>query len=344
MISLPSKPKIVEKKDDNEAVFEINSLYPGYGTTIGNSLRRVLLSSLSGAAVTKVKIDGVSHEFSTIEGVSEDVMTILLNLKELRFKVHSDEEQVAKLKVKGETDAKGENFGLPTQLELVNPEAHIATLTNKKSSLEMEIVVEKGMGYSSSEDRKEDKLEVGQIIIDSVFTPVKRSNFYVENMRVGKRTDFDRLFIEVETDRTISPEEALMQAVDTLSKQFSAISSLEGEKEKDDGEVEVKEKKAKKTPSKSSEKEEKKVEKKTATKKSSKKEESQDDVIELPVEELGIPTRTVNILHENRIKKVKSLIKKRESDVANFEGMGEKGIEDIKKALKKKKLELKPEK
>ncbi len=315
MISLPSEPKIVEKKEDNNVLFEIEPLYPGYGVTIGNSLRRVLLSSLDGAAITKVKINGVNHEFSTIPGVMEDVITIILNLKELRFRVHSDEPQTAKIKVKGEMDVKGSHLEVPTQIELVNPEAHIATLTDKKASLEMEVEIEKGMGYSSSEDRKEEKLEVGQIIIDSVFTPVKRANFYVENMRVGKRTDFDRLFVEVETDRTISPEEALFRAVDILAKHFSILSSP--------------------VPSPTETKTDK--EKKPAKK--SKKDVEDEE--ELAIEELKISTRTANILKENKIKKVKNILKKTEENIASLEGMGEKGIDEIKKALKKKKLELK---
>ncbi len=312
MISLPSKPKIVDKEEENEVLFEIDSLYPGYGVTIGNSLRRVLLSSLSGAAVTKVKITDVNHEFSTISGVMEDVITIILNLKELRFRVHSDEPQNARLRAKGEMEVKGSHFELPTQVELVNPDVHIATLTDKKASLDMEIEIGKGMGYSSAEDRKEEKLEVGQIIIDSIFTPVKRVNFRVENMRVGKRTDYDRLFIQIETDKTISPEDALFQAVDIMQKHFGHLSSFEEEKK----EVEEKPKKE--------------VE-----------EESGED---LSVEELGISTRTANILKENKIKKVKNLIKKRESAIIELNGMGEKGVEEIKKALKKKKLQFKEEK
>jgi len=312
MISLPSKPKIVEKEEENEALFEIDSLYPGYGVTIGNSLRRVLLSSLNGAAVTKVKITDVNHEFSTISGVMEDVITIILNLKELRFRVHSDEPQSARLKVKGEMEVKGSHFDLPTQVELVNPDVHIATLTDKKASLDMEIEIEKGMGYSSAEDRKEEKLEVGQIIIDSIFTPVKRVNFRVENMRVGKRTDYDRLFIKIETDKTISPEDALFQAVDIMQKHFGHLSSFEEEK--------------------------KEVEEKP------KKEVEEESCEELNIEELGISTRTVNILKENNIKKVKNLIKKRESAIIELNGMGEKGVEEIKKSLKKKKLQFKEEK
>src|SRR3989344_4552387 len=150
MISLPLSPKIIEKKD-NKAVFQIDALYPGYGVTIGNSLRRVLFSSLQGASATRVKIKGVSHEFSTVSGILEDVITIILNLKQLRFKVFSDEPQHASLKVKGQKEVKASDFNLPSQVELINKNTHIATLTTKSSDLEMEIQIEKGIGYSSVE-------------------------------------------------------------------------------------------------------------------------------------------------------------------------------------------------
>jgi len=294
-------------------VVEINSLYPGYGTTVGNSLRRVLLSSLGGAAVSRVKIEGVSHEFSTISGVAEDVITIILNLKELRFKVHSDEPQTVKLNTEGEKEVKGKDLELPTQVELVSPEKTIATLTDKKSSLNMELTIEKGTGYSSAEDKKEEKLEVGQILIDSIFTPVRRANFNVENMRVGKRTDFDRLFLEVETDGTITPEEAFLQAVDILGKHFSVLSNFSSEKE---------------------EKEESKE------KKEEKEGETDKEVGDINVEDLNISTRNKKILQEARVKTVKGIQKKGEKGLAEIKGMGEKGVEEIKKELKKKGAEL----
>jgi len=220
MIILPKNPKVINKKD-NHAEFEIEGLYPGYGITIGNSLRRVLLSSLEGAAITHIKIKGVQHEFSTISGVTEDVITIISNLKKLRFKSFSDEPQKAVLKVKGEKKVKGSDFKIPTQLELENKTEHIATLTSSKSDLEIEVQVEKGIGYEPVERRKlQKKLEIGVIPIDAIFTPVKKVNHRVENMRVGERTDFDRLRIEVETDGTITPEEAFYQASDILIKHF----------------------------------------------------------------------------------------------------------------------------
>jgi len=221
MILLPQKPKIISKKD-NWARFEIESLYPGYGITIGNSLRRALLSSLEGSAVTQVKIKGVSHEFSTMPGVLEDTIMILMNLKQMRFKVFSDEPQRATLKIKGEKAVKGSDFEFPSQVELANKDCHIATLTDKKAELEMEIQIEKGIGYESADKRKKKtKLEIGAMPVDAIFTPVKKVSYKVENMRVGERTDFDRLSLEIETDGTVDPEDAFFTASDILVKHFT---------------------------------------------------------------------------------------------------------------------------
>jgi len=256
MILLPKPPKVINKKD-NWAQFEIQGLYPGYGITVGNSLRSVLFSSLEGAAITQVKIKGVQHEFSTMPGVLEDIIMIVMNLKKLRFKMHSDEPQRASLKIKGEKKVKASDFKIPTQLELENKSAHIATLTNSKSELEMEIQVEKGIGYEPVERRKQQKkLEIGVIPIDAIFTPVKRVSYKIENMRVGERTDFDRLNLEIETDGTITPEDAFFQASDLLVKHFSLIgdsfkpiekTAIKKEEKKEDKKVEKKpEKKEKK--------------------------------------------------------------------------------------------------
>jgi len=233
MIPLPLKPKVVEKKE-NWARFEIEALYPGYGVMIGNSLRRVLLSSLPGAAVTRMKIKGVPHEFSTISGVLEDVVNIMLNVKQMRFKIFSDEPQKATLKIKGEKTAKGSDFELPSQLELINKNCHIATLTTSKAELEIEITVEKGIGFLAREMKKGpaagqpavaggEKLEIGVIPLDAIFTPMKRVSFRSENMRVGDRTDFDKLFLDIETDGTISPEDAFRQSAEILVGHFSLL-------------------------------------------------------------------------------------------------------------------------
>ena len=222
MIPLPSQPKIIEKKE-NSAIFEIDGLWPGYGVTVGNSLRRVLLSSLPGAAITQVKIKGAQHEFSTISGVLEDTVTIILNLKQLRFKLHSEEPQKATLTIKGEKKVLGSDFELPSQIELMNKDAEIATLTSKSSELEIEILVENGMGYEPVESRKKGKLEIGTVAIDAIFTPIRKVSYRVENVRVGERTDFDRLVLELETDGSVTPEGAVNQASEILVGHFALI-------------------------------------------------------------------------------------------------------------------------
>lgn len=205
-----------QKIKDNVARVEVEPLFPGYGYTIGNALRRVLLSSLSGAAITQVKIEGVSHEFSTIDGVMEDVILILQNLKKLRFKMIGDETQTITLKAKGEMEVKGKHFVLPSQLELVNGETHIATLTSKNAQIVMEAKVEKGIGYLSLEERQNEEAPIGTIFVDAIFSPIRRVSLDVENVRVGKRTDFDKLILEIETDGTISPQEAFLKSCQIL--------------------------------------------------------------------------------------------------------------------------------
>lgn len=307
MISLPLQPKIIEKKG-NRAIFEIEALYPGYGVTVGNTLRRVLLSSLTGAAITQIKIKGVPHEFSTIPGVLEDVISITMNLKQLRFKVFADEPQKAFLKIKGEKEVRGADFDLSAQVELVNKDAHIATLTDKKAELEIEIQIEKGLGYEPVEWRKKEKLEIGTISLDAIFTPIKKVSFRVENMRVGERTDFDRLFLEIETDGTITPEEAFFQASEILIKHFSLFGDIF---------------------------------KKVKEVKISKKPEIAEDLTKIKIEDLKLSSRTLKALLKNNIKTVAGLLRKSKKDLLELEGMGEKGAKEIKKALKKLKLELK---
>ena len=222
MIPLSQPTKIVESKN-NRGIFVIEDLYPGYGVTVGNSLRRVLLSSLEGAAVTKVKIKGVDHEFSTLPGLMEDIVSVLLQLKQLRFHMHAEEPQKATLKVKGEKEITGADFELPTQLELLNQDLVLAHLTEKSAELELEIQVEKGVGYVPAEEQNKEKQDIGTIVLDAIFTPIKRVSSRVENMRVGDRTDFNRVTIEVETDGTQSPEQAFFDATDILLKEFQIV-------------------------------------------------------------------------------------------------------------------------
>lgn len=326
MISLPLPTKVIHKKE-NQAVFEIEGLYPGYGVTIGNSLRRVLLSSLQGVATTEAKIKGAPHEFSTIPGVLEDGIMILLNLKKLRFKIHEGEDYKVELKVKGEKEVKGSDFKLPSQVELVNPEMHIATISDKKTELEIEIHIQKGLGYEPKDQRKvqvenktasggSKKSEIGVIALDAIYTPIKNVNFQIENMRVGDRTDFDRLSLEIETDGTITPEEAFFEACDILIRHFNVI--FEGKAIR---------------PSE-----------KTATSKSSaSKEEKTPDATQVSVEDLKFTGRTLNALLKNNIKTVGGILKKSEKSLLELEGMGDKALSEIKRKVKKLGLEIKSE-
>lgn len=247
MIPLPTSIKGKKIKDNCE-VFEIESLYPGYGVTIGNALRRVLLSSLNGAAVTEVKIKNAPHEFSTLEGIKEDVLHILMNLKQLRFKIFSDEPQMATLKLKGEKEAKGSDFEYSPELKLANPELYIAQLTDKSSELEIEIKVEKGVGYVFQEE-KDEKKGIGVIGLDAAFTPIVKANYIVENMRVGQRTDFEKISLEIETDGTISPSEALKESLSILISHFNFLDT-ELQVEKIEEQVPEKKKTTKKTTKK----------------------------------------------------------------------------------------------
>lgn len=321
MIPLPSPPRIIEK-NDKTAKFVIEGLYPGYGVTIGNALRRVLFSSLKGAAASNVKIKGVQHEFSTIPGVMEDVIRICLNLKKLRFKVFSDEPVKVALNVKGTKEVTGKDFKLSPELELINKDQHIATLTNRKANLEMEIIVRKGVGYEPKEMRIKEKLAIGDIPLDAIFTPAKRVSYRVENMRVGERTDFDRLYVEIETDGTILPEDALAEAVKLLIDHFALIHEQAKKFQK-------------------SAKTERVETKKAAKPKRAKAKKKGAEITKLSVEAIKLSKRTLGAVLNAHIKTVGGLLRKKEADILAIEGLGEKGLKEIKKALKKSGLELK---
>ena len=214
-------------ENNTEGIFEIEGLYTGYGVTIGNSLRRVLFSSLSGAAVTQFKISGTQHQFSTIPHVVEDVVEISLNLKKLRFRVHTDEPQTLYLKVKGEKVVTAGDIEANAEVEIINSDAYICTLTDKSAELNMELRVERGRGFIPVEDRKSEKLPIGTIAIDAVFSPIVKANFTVENMRVGDRTDFNRLIINLTTDGSITPSAALHKSTIILKDHFDKISAID---------------------------------------------------------------------------------------------------------------------
>ena len=225
MIQLPEEVKVV-KKEGNRAVFEIAPLLPGYGATVANPLRRVLLSSLEGAAITSVKIKGVDHEFSSIPGVLEDVIQLILNIKKIRVRSFSNDPVVLTLEAKGERAVTAEDIKVPADVELVNPEQHIATITDKKTELQMELTIERGKGYVPVEERQKEKLPIGVIAIDAIFSPVKMVNFTVEDVRVGQRIDFNKIVMEVETDGSISPEAALKNAADILIDHFKVVAEI----------------------------------------------------------------------------------------------------------------------
>jgi len=212
---------------DTQGVFEIEGLYTGYGITVGNALRRILFSSLPGAVITQVKIKGINHEFSALPGVVEDIVELTLNLKKIRFRSHTDEPQVLLLRVKGEKEVTAADIKTNPQVEIVNPDAHIAVLTTKSAELDMELVVNRGLGYVPAKTRLQEKLPIGVIMLDAAFSPVIKANFTVGNMRVGDRTDYNRLRITIETDGSVSPSASLKKACNILQDHFAKIAQIE---------------------------------------------------------------------------------------------------------------------
>jgi DNA-directed RNA polymerase subunit alpha len=310
-ITLPSKPRVVSE-EGLQGVYEIDSLYPGYGHTLGNSLRRIILSSLPGAAITSVKIEDVPHEFATIEGVHETVMELLLNLKRVHFVLHGDEPQTIKISAKGGTVTAGD-ITAPSQITIANKDAHIATLA-PKAVLELEATIERGLGYVAREVLTKEKVDIGTIALDATFTPIRRVNYEVENMRVGDRTDFNRLRILIETNGTISAREALEKSIEIMIHQLKAVIGFQEESEE--------------TSMRSSD---------TSSASSPK------DPSKLKIEELGLSARTATSLASGGIKSVAGLVRKTASSLKELDGVGDKAIEEIADALDKLGLSLKSE-
>lgn len=293
-IQLPELKTV--REDGNKATFAIEPLYSGYGMTLGNSLRRVILSSLGGAAVTAVKIDSVAHEFSTIEGVKEDVVEIILNLKKLRFRVYSDEPQFLVLTASGKGEVTASQIKTTSDVEIVNPDQLIATLDTDKVKLGMEIKVEKGRGYVPVEHREGEKLEVGMIAVDALYSPVARVRYNVENTRVGQMTDLDRLVMEIETDGTVAPREAIRQAAEILVEHFQVVAGNQI-----DGPAAA----------------------------------AGDDRAEvgasrINIEEVNLSPRTTNALINNDIKTVKDLLKLSDTELRELKGFGAKAYDEVK--------------
>ncbi|CAN5735252.1 DNA-directed RNA polymerase subunit alpha [soil metagenome] len=314
-VTLPSKPRVVSE-EGNQGVYEIDSLYPGYGHTLGNSLRRIILSSLPGATITSVKIEDVSHEFATIEGIRESVMEILLNLKRVHFTLHGDDAQTVRLSVKGPKQVTAADFSLPSQVEIANPDAHIADISGK-ISFELEATIERGLGYVPREVLTKEKVDIGTIALDATFTPIRRANYEVENMRVGDRTDYNRLRILIETNGTIAPREALERSIEVMIHQLkSVIGFQEG--------VEVSESSAK-------------ADKGEATSAAGK------DASKTKLSELDLGARIISALEDAGIKSVAGLVKKTGSALKELDGIGDKAVSEISEALAAVGLELKGE-
>lgn len=322
-IIMPSKPRVV-LEEGNKGVFEIDGLYPGYGHTLGNSLRRIILSSLPGASITSVKIDGVSHEFQTIDGIKEDVIIMILNLKKTRFKMLSDEPQIVTLSVKNPKEVVAGDIKTGGQVEILNPDLHIAEVTGKVN-LNIEMRIEKGLGFIPKEIFHKEKVDVGTITVDAIFTPIRRVSYEVENMRVGDKTNHNRLRISIETDGTLSPREALTRSIEIMINQLKAIVDFK-------------------------EIEETIVEKSVKDKKSVYSVLSGADtgggsdfadILKTRTDSLDLSTRTLNALTSANIRTLGGLARKKREDLLEVEGIGEKGITEIKKVLEKFGLNLK---
>lgn len=313
-IILPSKPKII-KEDAAFGVYEIDGLYPGYGHTLGNSLRRIILSSIPGASITALSIDGVKHEFSTIDGIKEDVISIILNLKKTRFKLHGDDAQKATLHIKGAKTITAKDISLPSQLEVMNADQYICESTAKDLDIAIEITVEKGLGYVPREILQKEKADIGTIFLDASFTPIRRASYEVENMRVGDRTDHNRLRVTIETDGTISPHDALESSIQTMITQLQSIVGFR--------ETVID------------------YPKDVATAPVAQAVEDETDASKVKIEDLGLSTRTENALVSAAVRTAGGLARKTQEDLLAVDGLGEKGISEIKKALGDLGLELK---
>lgn len=313
-IVLPSKLKTITQ-DTTTGVFEIEGLYPGYGHTLGNSLRRIILSSIPGAAITQVKIKGADHEFSTVAGVREDAMTIILNLKKVRFQATGDEPQTATLTVKsGVVTAK--DFKTTGGLTVVSPDQYIAEVSGK-GELTIDVVVEQGLGFVPREMLSKEKVDVGTIMLDARFSPIVGCSYDVEDMRVGDRTNYNRLRISIETDGAITPVLALEHAIRIMLDQLKTILDL---KEFETKRVEL-----------SHEQPESVVVASAATPERS--EEDVTEILKTRIDSLQLSTRTLNALGDAGIRTVGGLIQKTEAGLLELDGFGEKGLNEVKDIL-----------
>ncbi len=308
------KPKIetIEISEDAKyGKFVVEPLERGYGNTLGNSLRRILLSSLPGAAVTSIQIDGVLHEFSTIEGVVEDVASIIMNVKKLALKIYSDEEKVIEIDVKGEGTVTAADITHDSDVEILNPELYIATI-GKNGHLRMRLYANRGRGYTPADQNKREDLPIGVIPIDSIYTPVSRVNFQVENTRVGQSTNFDKLSLDVWTDGSTGPKEAISLGAKILTEHLNIFVGMTDEA-------------------------------KTAEIMVEKEEDQKEKVLEMTIEELDLSVRSYNCLKRAGINTVLELANKSEDDMMKVRNLGRKSLEEVKAKLDELGLGLRKE-
>jgi DNA-directed RNA polymerase subunit alpha len=317
-------PRIsAEKTDENHGTFTVEPLDKGFGYTFGNSLRRVLLSSLGGAAITSVRIEGVAHEFSTVPGVKEDVTDIVLNLKDIVVRMHTDADEVeAPLVATGPGEVKAKDIDLPSGVEILNPDSPIATL-EKKTKLEMYLTIGRGRGYSPAEENKSEEQPIGVIPIDSIFSPIRRASYSVDSARVGQRTDFDKLTLDLETDGSLEPSAALREASEILIKSLAIFTDAD------------------------------RVEELTAREAISAMTAADplagdgaggapggDGLDEILIEELELGVRSYNCLKRAGIQTVGDLVRKSESELNAIPNFGSKSIEEVIETLHARGLDL----
>ena len=325
-IVLPKKLNVVEE-EGSKGIYEIEGLYPGYGHTLGNSLRRIILSSLPGVSIISVKIKGAEHEFATLAGVKEDVLTILLNLKKVRFALHTDGEATVTLSKKGDGPVTAADFDTTGNIEVMNPDQYLAEITTKTGTLDIELTLAKGIGFVSKEDFSTAKPPIGTILVDAIFSPIRKVNYEVEHMRVGDRTDYNLLRITLETDGSMTAKDALEQALKIMIEQFKSILDLKviedtrstdtiSSPDTDDGIIRV-------------------VEADDID------EEERIALLKTRIDTLDFSTRTEKALSEASIRTLGGLVQKTAADLLDIDGFGDKSLEEVEETLATFKLTLK---
>ena len=296
-------------QDGTYGKFIIEPLERGFGNTLGNALRRVLLSSLPGVAVTTIKIEGIQHEFSTVPGVTEDVSEIILNLKALSAKLYSDQMKTVSIDVKGPCEVKAKDIVVDDELEFVDPEAHIATL-NEDAHLQMTLTVDSGRGYVSADKNKYPNMPIGVIPIDSIFTPIKKVNYSVSDTRVGQITDYDKLTLEVWTDGSVQPDEAISLAAKILTEHLTLFVGL--------------------------------TEQVTTIAFTDQEDDKKEKVLEMTIEELDLSVRAYNCLKRAGINTISELVQRNQEDMMKVRNLGRKSLEEVEQKLEALGLSLRP--